>query len=356
MSGVSKIEIAESVAALKSLMKGQKTGLGYAKVQSLSLLKINAVENINHLAVIIGRGESTIHRWLQSYRQAGIEKLLEEPPKTGRRKKLDIETVAQLRKELSNPEGFSSYQEIQLWFYTCLDLEINYTTIHKLVRYELQAKLKVPRPCHEKQVLGVIEVFKDYLPKRLEGLKNHIKEKWGPNQKITYWCQDETRLGWRTELGKKITLKGVKPLQTLQWHYDYYYIYGLIEPVGGRSFFYEFSHFNSDCLALYLKEFSRQYHQEIHIIQLDNAPCHTAKKLELPENIILLFQPAYCPELNPIERVWEYIKYQLKNLFFTNLDSLKQKVAKILNSLSDEVIQSLTYWSHITKALSLSLL
>ena len=58
MSGVPKIEITESVEDLKSLMKKPKTGLGYAKVQSLYLLKINAVETVRHLAVIIGRGES----------------------------------------------------------------------------------------------------------------------------------------------------------------------------------------------------------------------------------------------------------------------------------------------------------
>ena len=58
MSGVPKIEISESVEELKSLMKKQKTGLGYAKVQSLYLLKkINAVETVRHLAVILGRGE-----------------------------------------------------------------------------------------------------------------------------------------------------------------------------------------------------------------------------------------------------------------------------------------------------------
>ncbi len=71
MSGVSKIAIAESVEQLKSLMKQQKTGLEYAKGQTLYLLKINAVETINHLAVIIGRGESTIHRWLKTYREEG---------------------------------------------------------------------------------------------------------------------------------------------------------------------------------------------------------------------------------------------------------------------------------------------
>ncbi len=35
MSGVPKIEIIESLEALKSLIKRQKTGLGYAKVQAL---------------------------------------------------------------------------------------------------------------------------------------------------------------------------------------------------------------------------------------------------------------------------------------------------------------------------------
>ncbi|MGL4621053.1 MAG: IS630-like element ISMae27 family transposase, partial [Chroococcidiopsis sp.] len=46
MSGVLKIKIAESVEELKMLMKQQKTGLGSAKIQSLYLLKISAVETV----------------------------------------------------------------------------------------------------------------------------------------------------------------------------------------------------------------------------------------------------------------------------------------------------------------------
>ena len=66
---------------------------------------------------------------MQYYRQGALEKLLEEPPKTGRRKKIDVETIAQLQKELSDPFGFSSYNEVKLWFYTCQNLEVNYSTI-----------------------------------------------------------------------------------------------------------------------------------------------------------------------------------------------------------------------------------
>ena len=287
------------------------------------------------------------------YKQGGLDLLLEAPPKTGRPKKLDIETVAKIQHELSEPEGFMSYQEIKLWLLACQDLEISYSTIHRIVRYELQSKLKVPRPTHEKQALGVVEAFKQFLPKRIEGIIRDIREKWLDRREVAYWCQDETRIGFRTESGKKITLKGVKPQQTLQWHYDYYYVYGLIEPIGGRSFFYEFSHFNSDCMSIFLKKFQQENQEKIHIIQLDNAPIHTAKKLEVPDNIILLFQPPYSPEVNPIERVWQYIKYCLRSLWFINLDDVKEKVANILKSLDLEVVTSLANWKCFTDALSL---
>ena len=353
MSGVPKIQIAESVETLKSLMKKQKTALNHAKVQSLYLLKINVAETVRYLAVIMGRSESTIHYWLQLYKTGGMAKLLEEPPQTGRPAKLEIETLAKIQQELSDPEGFNSYKERQLWLLICQDIEISYPTLHRIVRYELKGKLKVPRPTHEKQQPGVIEVFQDYFPELIKGLINDIRDKWGHNCRISYWFQDETRLGYRTESGRKITRLGVKPKQILQWHYSYYYISGLVDPLKGRSFFSEFSHFNSDCLGLFLEKFTQEYSNEVHIIQLDNAPVHTAQKLVVPDNVILLFQPPYCPELNPIERVWQYIKQQLKNLLFTSLDDVKYKTANILNSLSEDVIHSLTAWEYILDALSL---
>ncbi|PSO72360.1 MAG: hypothetical protein BRC37_11895 [Cyanobacteria bacterium QH_3_48_40] len=34
----------------------------------------------------------------------------------------------------------------------------------------------------------------------------------------------------------------------------------------------------------------------------------------MPENVIFLFPSPYCPDLNPIERVWQYLKRQIKTL------------------------------------------
>ncbi len=68
MSGVSKIAIAESASSLKLLMKNQKKALSYAKIQALYLLKIQAVETIRYLAVMMRRSESTIYYLLVTAR------------------------------------------------------------------------------------------------------------------------------------------------------------------------------------------------------------------------------------------------------------------------------------------------
>jgi transposase len=353
MSGVPKIEVTESAETLRELMKKQKSGLGYAKVQSLYLWKTGVAETVRYIAVIVGREESTVHRWFALYRTGGMDALLDENRQPGRPKKVGVETVAKLQQELRDPEGFSSYKEIHLWCLTIEGIQASYATIYRVVRYELQAKLKVVRPRHERQQLGAVEEWVRHLVERLKMLKELVFQVYG-DKEIRYWCQDETRLGLKTIERRRITLKGIKPEGVCQNRFDYYYTYGLIEPMSGESFFYEFSHVNHTCFKMFIEEFSRQFPQEIHIIQLDNAAFHTTRKLILPENIIFFFQPPYCPEVNPMERFWQFLKDALGGKFFDSLQELKEKVGNFLTSVSAEVIQSLTGWDYILQAISLA--
>ena len=57
--------------------------------------------------------------------------------------------------------------------------------------------------------------------------------------------------------------------------------------------------------------FSQQYSESLNFIQVERATAHKAKTLEIPNNVILLFQPSHSPEVNPIERVWQYVKDML---------------------------------------------
>jgi transposase len=104
----------------------------------------------------------------------------------------------------------------------------------------------------------------------------------------------------------------------------------------------------------YLQLLSRQYPAELHIIQVDNAPAHNLGSSELPDNVILLFQPPACPEVNPAERVREYLKDFLAGSVFSNLDERRTKVPEILASFTDRLIGFLTGWSGILHSLSRS--
>ena len=121
-----------------------------------------------------------------------------------------------------------------------------------------------------------------------------------------------------------------------------------------RVFSRSFSHVDGLCFQEYLKWFSQQYPDDLHIIQLDNGRLHTGFDLEIPENIILLFQPPYSPQVNPIERLWKEIKKQLKWELFENLEGLRKRLDKILRDLTPSVVASVTGWDFILEALSVA--
>jgi transposase len=173
-------------------------------------------------------------------------------------------------------------------------------------------------------------------------------------KRLRYWCQDETRFGLKTIQRRRLTLKGIKPVGKVQWQYKTFYLYGVVEPKSGESFFFEFCHLDTICFEKFLELFSEAYPEDLHIIQVDNGSFHSSLQLHLPDNIILLFQPSHTPQVNPIERLWEEIKEELSWELFDNLEALKVAVEKILAKLSQKVIASVTGWDFILEALSVS--
>jgi hypothetical protein len=175
---------------------------------------------------------------------------------------------------------------------------------------------------------------------------------WSGN--IRFFCGDETRLGLKTLGGRKITVKGVKPTGPVQWQFQATYIYGIVEPQTGEHFFFEFSHLNTDCFQVFLNLVSQQFKDDFLIIQLDNGSFRKAKRLSVPSNILLLFQPPHCPELNPIEQVWQYLKRRLRWTLPTTLDQLCEQLKVRLEALTDEVVASITGRQSIWDALSVA--
>ena len=56
------------------------------------------------------------------------------------------------------------------------------------------------------------------------------------------------------------------------------------------------------------------------MVILDRAGWHRSQALVVPGNITLLELPPYSPELNPVERIWHYLRsHWLANTVFISL-------------------------------------
>jgi hypothetical protein len=97
-------------------------------------------------------------------------------------------------------------------------------------------------------------------------------------------------------------------VRSVQHVFEWFYSYGAVEPTTGARFFLELPSLHAEMFHLVVDAFAQAFPDSLNLLLLDNSGAHTASQPTLPENVRLLFLPPYCPELNPIERVWRDLK------------------------------------------------
>lgn len=119
-----------------------------------------------------------------------------------------------------------------------------------------------------------------------------------------------------------------------------FYLYGAVKP-SGEDFTMISSNVNTECFNIYLDEFSKYLGERKVVMVIDGAGWHKSKDLKVPNNIMLIYLPPYSPELNPVERLWRYIKdHTSKNDVFLDLEQV-ESVSKIINSLNYSTVASI---------------
>jgi len=160
--------------------------------------------------------------------------------------------------------------------------------------------------------------------------------------------QDETRLGLHESMTRRcLTAFGVKPLQPVLPRYEYFWLYGAVEPLTGEALFLEMPALDAACFQAYLDELSLAYPDTLNLLVIDGAPAHVAKRLQVPENVLLVRLPPYSPELNPIERLWQDLRKWLSSALPADLAALKERVATILRNYSNETLASITGYEYL---------
>jgi transposase len=143
--------IHETVDVLKERQRQESRGRQKVRLQMLYLLKSEQAKNRTEVGQLLGVSRRTVGEWLERYEEGGLERLLQLDTHTNRAYSLTADQEVQLRKKLSEPEGFRSYGSVQAWVNTTFGLSLTYDTVRQIVRYRLEAKLKVARKSHTKK-------------------------------------------------------------------------------------------------------------------------------------------------------------------------------------------------------------
>src|SRR5262249_22025978 len=87
------------------------------------------------------------------------------------------------------------------------------------------------------------------------------------------------------------------------------YIFGAVCPKEGKGAALIMPACNTEAMNLHLAEIAATVAPAAHAILLvDQAGCHLSTRLLVPANITIILLPPKCPELNPVENVWQFMR------------------------------------------------
>jgi transposase len=168
---------------------------------------------------------------------------------------------------------------------------------------------------------------------------------------VRVFSQDESRFGLLTIRRRRLTARGVQPIGAVQHDFEWFYVYGAVEPTTGDRFFLELPYLNAEMFQLFLDAFAQAFPDSLNILVLDNSGAHTAQRLTLPRNVRLVFLPPYCPELNPIERVWRDLKDDVAWRQFADLNAQQEYLGHLLQAYEAATLQSLSGYAYLVEAI-----
>lgn len=131
--------------------------------------------------------------------------------------------------------------------------------------------------------------------------------------------------------------RGSRPRAPRDQRYDWAYLFGAVCPARDVGAALVLPAADGEAMSLHLAEISRNVTLGSHaVVLLDGAGWHqSGGKLKVPDNISLLKLPAYSPELNPVENIWQYLRQnRLSNIVFDTYDAIVDACCDAWNALT----------------------
>src|SRR3954466_12245462 len=144
--------------------------------------------------------------------------------------------------------------------------------------------------------------------KNLPGLIEEVARDH-PGERVELWFMDEARVGQKGGVTHVWYQKGVRPRGVRQQGFSSAYLFGAVCPERGEGVALVLPEVSTAAMGVFLAELARAVPAGTHAaLVLDGAGWHVSDDLTVPANLTLIHPPPYSPELNPVERVWEYLR------------------------------------------------
>ncbi|MDQ3829776.1 MAG: helix-turn-helix domain-containing protein [Candidatus Tectomicrobia bacterium] len=145
--------IHESAAELQQRMKSEHHGKKRQRLHALYLVASGQARHRKDVALLLGVHRHSVAAWFDAYTEGGIGQALRyHVPLPPVHRRMTDTALTALQEKLKEPHGFASYDQIRLWLAQEHQVNLAYSSVHALVRYQLHAKPKRPRPAHVKKV------------------------------------------------------------------------------------------------------------------------------------------------------------------------------------------------------------
>jgi len=133
-----------------------------------------------------------------------------------------------------------------------------------------------------------------------------------------------------------------RPVAIKQNAHKAVYLYGAVNPINGDKIGLLYESVNTESMNQFLLMISKKMSRWKHcILVVDGAGWHRSDDLKVPKNITLLPLPPYSPELNPIERLWSWMKSNyLSHKIFKDIDALFDAGMMAWQYVTKEIVQS----------------
>ena len=128
--------------------------------------------------------------------------------------------------------------------------------------------------------------------------------------------------------------------------------FGAICPAEGKAAGIVMPHCNSEAMGMHLEEIAFHVAPGAHaVVLLDQAGWHRSAELIVPPNITLMPLPPRCPELNPVENLWQFMRDNwLSNRIFKSYDDIVDHCCFAWNKLVEQPWRimsiGLRQWAH----------